>query len=152
MPLPHYDPIAPVYHAPIMLQGSEYQGGTKTITIEALLAQEPYFSARELRKHTLLLPDTGFGQEVAGRILMLGLPVPHRILKRGQSIEILRLSDYQVNSLNYHNGQMGVGHFIFAGMARFHLNTAWREDWLNNRHTFHVMWIPGDYQCPPHLL
>lgn len=140
-----YDPIAPVYRFPISIQGSQYEGATKTITIEALLAKDPYFSARELRKQALLLPDNDFGQEVAGRILMLDIQVPYRLLKRGQSVEILSVNGDDT----FRN--MVVGQIIFAGMPKFQLNTFWREDRASRTHSFHVMWIPGDYQCPHRL-
>lgn len=136
-----YDPIAPVYQFPISIEGSQYEGATKTITIEALLAKDPYFSARELRKQTLLLPDNDFGQEVAGRILMEGILVQYQILKRGQSVKILKINDSDAY-------RQIIGSILFAGMPKFQLNTFWRENRASRTHSFHVMWIPGDYQCP----
>lgn len=142
-----YDPIAPVYQFPISIQGSQYVGAAKTITIEALLARDPYFSARELRKQTLLLPDNDFGHEVAGRILMDGLPIQYQILKRGVSVEILCVMESALDAM----GHLNLKSIIFAGMPKFQLNTFWREDRASRTHSFHVMWIPGDYQCPHHL-
>lgn len=142
-----YNPDAPVYQFPITIQGSQYEGATKTITIEALLAKDPYFSARHFRKNTLFLPDNDFGLEVAGRILMEGLPVQYQILKRGTYVEVVSVTDYALESLK----NLDLGSIIFAGMPKFHLKTYWCENRASRIHSFHIMWKPGDYQCPHRL-
>ena len=141
-----YEPLMPIYRMSINPQAHAYTSADKTrFTIEDLI-KDPGFFKYDLSKCSLLLPDTPFGNEVAGQILMLGSPLPYALLKRGQSVELLRLDDKEIKYRTYNNSKHTLGiSLLFCGMPRFHLNTFWHENVADRLYSFSVMYIPGDY-------